>query len=204
MMSSVLRARRALAWVAAVCIGALAVSCGSVPFSGAGPTATGTVPATRPGTSSASTASPAATSGGPVPCSTAALQMTLGPAGAAAGHLYRPLVFTNISGASCTLYGYPGISFVTAIGGEQIGAAADRSPASKRLVVLAPGGKAHALLDLLDVLNFPPSVCAASSAHWLKVYPPNQFSASYVRWTAKVCSKPKPVYMFVAPVRLGA
>jgi hypothetical protein len=104
----------------------------------------------------------------------------------------------------CTLYGYPGISFVAGIGGKQIGAAAGRSPASKRLVVLAPGGKAHALLDLLDVLNFPPSVCAASSAHWLKVYPPNQFSAGYVRWTAKVCSQPKPVYMSVAPVRQGA
>jgi hypothetical protein len=130
--------------------------------------------------------------------------MTLGPAAAAAGHFYRPLVFTNISGASCTLYGYPGVSFVATIGGGQIGAAASRSPARKRLIVLAPGGKAHALLDLLDVLNFPPSECAASSAHWLKVYPPNQFSASYVPWTAKVCSKPKPVYMFVAPVRLGA
>jgi Domain of unknown function (DUF4232) len=102
------------------------------------------------------------------------------------------------------LYGYPGVSFVTAIGGMQVGAAAGRSPASKRLVVLAPGEKAHALLDLLDVLNFPPSVCASSNAHWLKVYPPSQFSASYVRWTAKACSKSKPVYLFVAPVRQGA
>jgi hypothetical protein len=38
----------------------------------------------------------------------------------------------------------------------------------------------------------------------MKVYPPNQFSATYVRWTAMVCSKPKPVYMSVAPVRQGA
>jgi len=123
--------------------------------------------------------------------------------GAGAGHFYRTLDFTNISGTSCTLYGYPGVSFVTAIGGSQIGAAAGRSPASKRLIVLEPGKKAHALLDLLDVLNFPPSQCAATTAHWIKVYPPNQFSATYVPWTAMVCSKPKPVYLSVAPVRHG-
>jgi hypothetical protein len=123
---------------------------------------------------------------------------------AAAGHLYRTLDFTNTSGASCTLYGYPGISFVTGVGGQQIGAGASRSPASKRLIVLAPGKTAHAQMDLVDVLNFPPSKCAASNAHWIKVYPPNQFSATYVPWTAKVCSKPKPVYMSVAPVRQGA
>jgi hypothetical protein len=123
--------------------------------------------------------------------------------GAAAGHFYRTLDFTNITSTSCTLYGYPGVSFVAAIGGNQIGAAASRSPASKLLVVLAPGQKAHAVLDLLDVLNFPASKCAATDAHWIKVYPPNQFSASYVAWTAKVCSKPSTVYLSVAPVRHG-
>jgi len=196
MMSSPLRARHAMAWVGAVCVAVLAAACGSIPA------ATATVPAAQLGTSSAGTPAPAAQPG---PCGTAALRVTLGSReGAAAGHFYRTVDFTNISSASCTLYGYPGVSFVAAIGGNQIGAAASRSPASKRLVVLAPGKKAHALLDLLDVLNFPPSECAASDAHWIKVYPPNQFSATYVPWTAKVCSKPKPVYMSVAPVRQGA
>ncbi len=190
-----------MAWAAAVGVGVLAVGCGTVHASGALPARTVTVSATRTGTSAVGTPSPAAAPRGP--CGTSALQITLGPASAAAGHFYRPVVFTNISGATCTLYGYPGISFAAAIGGKQIGAAAGRSRASRQLVVLAPGGNAHALLDLLDVLNFPPSVCAAGSAHWLKIYPPNQFSAGYLRWTAEVCSKPKPVYVFVTPVRQG-
>ncbi|HEX8809604.1 MAG TPA: DUF4232 domain-containing protein, partial [Xanthobacteraceae bacterium] len=175
-MSSVLRTRQAVALAAAVCAGALAVGCGTVHASGAPPTVTITASATSPGTSPAGTPSPAAAAGGS--CPTSALRLTLGPPSAGAGHFYRPVVFTNISGASCTLYGYPGISFVAAIGGTQLGVAAGRSPASKRLVVLAPGGKAHAVVDLLDVLNFPPSTCAPVTAHWLKVYPPNQFSAS--------------------------
>lgn len=197
MASSVLRPRQAMAWVVAACAGALAVSCANPSATGAGPTSI----VTQPGSSSAGSPSPAATSG-PSACATSALRMTLGPwEGAAAGHLYRSLDFTNITGASCTLYGYPGASFVTAIGGKQVGAAAGRSPARKRLIVLAPGQKAQARLDLVDVLNFPSSVCGAVNAHWLKVYPPNQFSALYVRWTAKVCSKPKPVYLFADPVR---
>ena len=202
MMSSLLRVRQAMAWVAAVCVALLAAACGSIGAPGTGPTATVTVTASQPDTPSAGTPAAAATPG---PCSTAGLRVTLGSSqGAAAGHFYRNLDFTNISGASCTLYGYPGVSFVAAVGGKQIGAAASRSPASKRLIVLAPGQKAHARLDLLDVLNFPPPECAASDAHWIKVYPPHQFSASYVPWTAKVCSKPRPVYLFVAPVRPGA
>src|SRR5690348_341119 len=204
-----LRGRRALAGVAAVCVAALAAACGSIPASGTGSTATApagstttvTAPAPQPSTSSAGTTAPAAQPG---PCSTAALRVTLASQeGAAAGHFYRTLDFTNISGTSCTLYGYPGVSFVAAIGGNPIGAAASRSPASKLLVVLAPGKKAHAVLDLLDVLNFPASKCAATDAHWIKVYPPNQFSASYVAWTAKVCSKSSTVYLSVAPVRHG-
>jgi Domain of unknown function (DUF4232) len=201
MMPPAPRARRAMAWVAAVCVAALAAGCGSTAAPGAGPTATATVSAALPGTPSGDTAGAAATPG---PCATAALRVTLGQEGAAAGHFYRTLDFTNISSASCTLDGYPGVSFVAAVGGKQIGAAASRSPASKRLIVLAPGKKAHARLDLLDVLNFPPPECAASNAHWIKVYPPSQLSASYVPWTAKVCSKPRPVYLFVAPVRQGA
>jgi uncharacterized protein DUF4232 len=202
MMSSLLRGRHAMAGAAAVGVALLAAACGSIGAPGAGPTATVTVTASQPGTPSAGTPAAAATPGA---CSTAGLRVTLGSQeGAAAGHFYRTLDFTNISGASCTLYGYPGVSFVTAVGGQQIGAAASRSPASKRLIVLAPGKTAHALLDLTDVLNFPASECAATNAHWIKVYPPNQFSATYVRWTAMVCSKPKPVYLFVAPVRKGA
>src|SRR5438034_677183 len=61
MMSSPLRARHAMAWVGAVCVAVLAAACGSIPAApGAGSTATATVPAAQPGTSSAGTPAPAA------------------------------------------------------------------------------------------------------------------------------------------------
>jgi hypothetical protein len=137
------------------------------------------------------------------PCATSALRVTLGVwnGGGAAGSSYRPLDFTNVSAASCTLYGYPGVSFVTRAGGSEVGAAADRIEANKQLVVLSPGGQAHATLQVVDVLNFPRAVCPLTTAHWLRVYPPDQFTAAYVAYTAQVCSGPKPVFLFVGPVQ---
>ena len=107
MMSSLPRARQAMAWFAVACAALLAEACVSIGAPGAGPTATVTVTDSQPGTPVADTPAAAATPG---PCSTAGLRVTLGSQeSAAAGHLYRTLDFTNISGASCTLYGYPGI-----------------------------------------------------------------------------------------------
>ena len=200
MGSSLPRARQAMGWVAVACAAVLAAACGSIPAPGtgstatapAGSTATTTGPAPQPGTSSAGTTAPAAQGG---PCSTAALRVTLGSQqGAAAGHFYRTLDFTNISGASCTLYGYPGVSFVTAPGGGQIGPAATRNPAAaKQLVTVPPGQTVHAELQVVDAENYPPADCGLVTAHWLKIYPPNQTAPAYVGFTAQACSKPKQI-----------
>lgn len=62
----------------------------------------------------------------------------LGPGNGAAGSIYYPIEFTNTSSVACTLYGYPGVSFVTAPG-SQAGAAATEDPTYPRaLVTLAP------------------------------------------------------------------
>ena len=83
--------------------------------------------------------------------------MPAGAGGVAAGSSYYPIRFANVSGASCTLYGYPGVSFVTAQGGSQIGPAATRNPAAARpLVTLSPGQTVHAELQVVNAENYPP------------------------------------------------
>ena len=120
--------------------------------------------------------------------------MQAGSGGVAAGSSYYPIRFANVSGASCTLYGYPGVSFVTAQGGSQIGPAATRNPAvAKQLVTLSPGQTVHAELQVVDAENYPPADCGLVTAHWLKVYPPNQTAPAYVSFTAQACSKPKQI-----------
>ena len=120
--------------------------------------------------------------------------MPAGQGGAAAGSSYYPIQFANVSGASCTLYGYPGVSFVTARGGRQIGPAATRNPAvARQLVTLSPGQTVHAELQVVNAENYPPAGCGLVTAHWLKIYPPNQTAPAYVSFTAQACSKPKQI-----------
>jgi hypothetical protein len=124
----------------------------------------------------------------------------------AAGSTYYPLDFTNSSATACQLYGYPGISFVTAgaVTGQQIGPAAERSRAFAKVTVrLAPGGTAHAWLQVTVAANYPASTCHPVTAYWLRVYPPDQTAASYVRHTFDACSSASTPLLTVLPVRAG-
>lgn len=203
-MTSSASAARALAAAAVLaCSAALAAACGASSAPGAAPAATAT-PTVSPGTASPES-SPTATAESAPACATSALKVTVAavPGGAAAGSSYYPIRFANISGASCTLYGYPGVSFVTALGGSQIGPAATRNPATARqLVTVAPGRIVHAELQVVDAENYPPADCGPVTAHWLKVYPPNQTAPAYVSFTAPTCSKPRQV-LSVQAVQAG-
>jgi hypothetical protein len=110
-------------------------------------------------------------------------------AGAAAGSTYYPIKFTNTSGNSCTLFGYPGVSFSSGPSGSRIGRAASRNPAGKPVTVtLAGGASAHATVQVAEAGNYSASSCKPVTAHWLKVYPPNQVSPAFVKFTTQACS----------------
>jgi hypothetical protein len=153
--------------------------------------------------------------GGPTPadgtaaagCAPDALRLAIGPASGTAGSFYYPLQFTNVSGSACTMYGYPGVAFVTGPGGSPIGGAAVRDPAfASELVTLAPGAVAHASLQVAIAANYPANICDPVTAHWLQVYPPNQYSALYVPFTAQTCtgSIPSGSTLGIYVVRPGA
>jgi len=179
---------------------ALVAACGSA---GTTPTPPGTS-AAQPGAVSTRVVNPSGTPGtspsrsapaGPPPCPTSTLRVSVSASqGAAAGSSYYPIVFTNISGAACTLYGYPGVSFVAAPGGSQIGIPATENPAHPRqLITLAPGQAGHAELQVVNAENYPPANCGMVTAHWLRVYPPNQTAPLYASFTAQACAKPRTI-----------
>jgi hypothetical protein len=128
---------------------------------------------------------------GPAPCPTRYLGVKAGLSQGTAGSIYQVIDFTNISNVSCTLYGYPGISFAsTGSSGGQIGLSAKENPTSPReLVTLAPGATANALLRIVAAGNFPPATCGMVTAHWLVIYPPNQTTPVYLKYTSPTCSK---------------
>lgn len=157
-------------------------------------------------------ASPAATgsagTAGLAGCQPTSLQVTVnaGQAGGAAGSTFYPVDFTNTSSSPCGLYGYPGMSFVTAgnSGGRQIGAAAQRNPGFGKVAVrVAAGGMAHAWLQVAGAGNYPASACQPVTVHWLRVFAPGETQALYVNHAFAACSSAGAPLLTVMPVRPG-
>jgi hypothetical protein len=133
---------------------------------------------------------PAPAQAGPPACATSAFTASLGPGNGALGSTYYPIEFTNTSRSACTLYGFPGVFFVTAAG-RQVGAAAtEDSTYPRQLVTLAPGATAHANLRVVDAANYPAATCHPVTVHRLSVFPPNQTIAVYISLAATACSNP--------------
>ena len=208
MTASVRTARPAIAGAALACVAALTAACGSVtPGATSTPTKTVTVTVTpQTGTTSSpapATNTPAAT-GGPAPCPTRSLGLKPGLAQGAAGSTYQVIDFTNLSNVTCTLYGYPGVALAGGQPVTQVGLAAREDPTTPRkLVTLAPGQVANALLRIVDALNYPPSKCGPVKTQWLQVYPPNQTTPVFVAYSTTACSKPVRI-LTVSTVKPGS
>ncbi|MFF0749523.1 DUF4232 domain-containing protein [Streptomyces sp. NPDC004267] len=152
----------------------------------------------------AGSSSPAGTSGGaPKECATSQLSAALTTPEPAAGSIYATLVFTNRSTVTCTMTGYPGVSYV-AKNGVQSGNAAVREPGTTATVTLHPGGRAKAALrDANGVSGYDPAQCALSPAEGLRIYPPDQKAALFVPWKTEHCAGPTVHALTIAPVKTG-
>jgi hypothetical protein len=196
----------AAAGLLAGCASASTHQAGTAPAGGAasGKTSAGATAAA----SAAGIGSAASGTAGLALCQPSSLQVTVNAsqAGGAAGSTYLPVDFTNTSGAPCGLYGYPGMSFVTAGNGSgsQIGAAAQQNPSFGKVPVkLAAGGVAHAWLQVTEAGNYPAATCQPVTAHWLRVYAPGETQALYVSHAFDACSSDSAPLLTVMPVRSG-
>ena len=121
-----------------------------------------------------------------------------------AGSVVYPLEFTNISKHTCYLIGYPGVSALNAKL-VQLGSPAGRnSVLPSKAVVVAPGGTASAVLQWVEVLNYPLSVCKPAQATELRVYPPDQKVYRDAFASGLACSKKGPVYLSITRIEPGA
>ncbi len=195
-----------MAAAAFACVAA-AAGCSSSGSSSATPTVTVTTtapaaPASAPSSTPTTTLSPAVT-GAPA-CPTSSLQVKLGVGQGYAGGVYQVIDFTNTSGSSCTLLGYPGVSLVSGPPYKQIGLAAKRTASTPaKQVTLAPGATANALLQIVDALNYPSATCGPTKASALKIYPPNQTAPIYLPSTSYGCGQAVQI-MYIGPVQPGA
>jgi hypothetical protein len=210
MISATQSVRRASGGVALAGAVALVTACGHSGTTGASGTSgaagtpgtpgtpaqtiTITAAPTSPAAGGATAAAPVPSPGGPAgaaPCPTRYLQARAGATQGAAGSIYQVIDFTNIGKATCTLYGYPGVSLAGGKPVAQIGlAAVENTAIARKLVTLAPHAMANALLQIVDAENYPPATCKLTPASYLKIYPPNQTTPIYLSYAAKACANP--------------
>jgi hypothetical protein len=197
-------------WAAAAlaCFAALALAgCSSSSSSAPATSASSSSPAaaassTTPSPSSSAVISPHVV-GAPA-CPNGSLKVTQGLGQGYAGGVYEVIDFTNTSGSTCTLYGYPGVSLVSGPPYVQLGLAAKRTtntPVTQ--ITLAPGDVANALLQIVEALNFPTATCSPAAATDLQVFPPGQTAAVYLPNTSEACAEPVQT-TFIGPVQAGS
>jgi hypothetical protein len=185
------RSRAVAASVAAVLVVAGSAALVAKIHAGPSTTVTGTQPTASSSTvqtpsphSTTATASAVPSSSqanaGAQPCSTSGLTVSLGQTQATAGSTYTPIVFTNRSNHSCTMYGFPGVSFAAPTTGRQVGAPAGRQPLTPATLTLAPGAQASALLQIVDPGVYSPAQCKPVSVSGLRIYPPANTAAVFL------------------------
>ena len=151
------------------------------------------------------TGSTPAVPAGPAGCATRDLQAKAGVAQGAAGSVYQVIDFTNISKATCTLYGYPGVSLAAGTPVTQVGMAASRSTvAGPATVTLAPGATGNALLRITQALNYPQTKCSPKKTTYLQIYPPNQTTPIYLAYASTGCSSTAVNLLTIGVVQAGA
>ena len=170
----------------------LAAGCGATASSSAGPASAPASSASAVGASGqASTGSAASApasggaSAGLAACTSASLTASVsGGAGAGMSQNHTGLNLKNTGATSCTLYGYPGVSWVAGTDGHQVGQAASRQTdpagAKETVITLAPGATASAPLDIVDAAVISKSECKPVPVRGLRVYPPGEKAALFV------------------------
>ncbi|GAA0964347.1 DUF4232 domain-containing protein [Frigoribacterium faeni] len=178
-------------------------------------TDTATVTATPSAAASATPSAPAGVdgedggTGGPDTaegaCRTADLAgSTADDGGGAAGSVEIAIVLTNTGATSCTLQGWPGVSFVGGGDGTQIGASAKQDAASPHeTVTLAPGGAARASLRVTQALNYSNAECAPRDADGFRVYPPGETESLFVESAQVACSSESVELLTVGALQAG-
>ena len=122
----------------------------------------------------------------------------------AAGSIFYPLQFTNLSRHACALRGFPGVSAIDR-NGHQLGSPAGWDHTRPvRTVVLAAGATAHATLRYSDAtVATAPGCHPVSSMVELRIFPPGQRQATFAAFSMEACSHTGPVYLDVTPIQAG-
>jgi hypothetical protein len=148
------------------------------------PTAAGSPSSTASGTGTPSPTT-SITAGAVATCLTGQLRLAAGPTNGAAGSLYTSLSFTNTTGASCSMRGFPGVSLLNDAGAI-VGQPATRDGSAGSLVRLGPSQRAQFVIRVGTATRTGCNVPRPSSQ--IQVYPPGQTVALRIPFTTGSCA----------------
>lgn len=115
------------------------------------------------------------------------------------------LRFKNTSNHPCTLYGYPGVSFVAGSQGTQVNTGFTREPAGTRPTVrLLPGRSGHTTIRIPQWQNYPADACDPVAVRGFRVYPPDETTSVFVSQPQTACSAKGKGVGGVAPITLAS
>jgi hypothetical protein len=137
------------------------------------------------------------------PCKTSGLVIwsNNGAGGGTAGSVFYKLRFTNLSGHTCTLTGFPKVTAVN-LAGKRIGSAAQHEVGQKpKPKKLANRATATAPLRVVDPGNFSPSACHEVMVAGLRVTPPGQSHSKLIPIPLATCSLASQKTLSVGVVR---
>jgi hypothetical protein len=165
-------------------------------------TATQTATATETATATSSATSTPTGGGGTPTCATAGLKIGYADdkGGGGAGSVMGTFTLTNTGSASCTLRGFPGVSFVGGGNGTQVGAPATRTGDAVTTRTLAAGKSATVALRRTQPGNYGSS-CKETKVDGFRVYPPESTASAFVAFKTTGCKNVKDPLLQVGPVR---
>ena len=179
-------ARSAAALAAAACLVVLAAGCashGSAPGAGAtrspgtSTTAAPSAAARTPAAAAPAAAAPGGRAAAPR-CHTSQLSVAFTGLNAAMGGVRgTTLILTNRSGATCSVYGYPGLAFATS-GDVPMATHLTWVKQPRATVVLRPGGNAQAMLTWRVNADAP----TASGPDIVHITPPDEYTSLRAGW----------------------
>lgn len=104
-----------------------------------------------------------------------------------AGNTYNKYALTNVSGRTCTLYGYPGVELLSKYN-KPVGVTVERDASKpKTTVTLRPSAKAYFVLRYGNKANYD-GQCAPDSAK-IEVTPPNTYNHLIISHPESACRR---------------
>lgn len=124
-------------------------------------------------------------------CVSADLRVTLGTAQGAAGTIYHPIVFTNVSSTPCSMFGVPVIQPVRGADHKDVGPLARNTSMGEMpaLHTLSSGRSVSVAFGVTETGNYTPSACVARAADGVLVSIGNFLHSHFVHLPISVCAK---------------